>query len=277
LYKEGSFSGQCCIIGAPYGLMTLRDKVVVVTGGAHGIGRALCERFAVEGARCVVVADVDASAAEAVAKSIGGLAVPTDVSNEHAIHALVRRTRDEIGPIDLFCSNAGIMVKGGLEVSDDDWDRIWRINFHSHLHAARAVVPAMVERGKGYLVAVASAARLLTQIGSAPYSVTKHAAVALAEWLAITYGDTGIKVSCVWPQGVRTQMLEDGDGPIAGLLKDSALTPDQVADAVIKGIAEESFLILPHPEVSEYFRREANDYDRWLRGMRKLQRNTDGG
>jgi NAD(P)-dependent dehydrogenase (short-subunit alcohol dehydrogenase family) len=255
--------------------MTLQDKVVVVTGGGHGIGRALCERFSAEGARCVVVADIDAPAAEVVAKSTGGLAVPTDVASEHAIQALVQKTRDEVGPIDLFCSNAGIMVKGGLEVPDDDWDRIWRINFHSHLRAARAVVPAMVERGEGYLVAVASAAGLLTQIGSAPYSVTKHAAVALAEWLAITYGDAGIKVSCVCPQGVHTQMLEGDDGPIAGLLKDSALTPDQVADAVIKGIAEETFLILPHPEVAEYFRRKAGDYDRWLRGMRKLQRNAE--
>jgi len=255
--------------------MTLQDKVVVVTGGGHGIGRALCERFSAEGARCVVVADIDAPAAEVVAKSTGGLAVPTDVASEHAIQALVQKTRDEVGPIDLFCSNAGIMVKGGLEVPDDDWDRIWRINFHSHLRAARAVVPAMVERGEGYLVAVASAAGLLTQIGSAPYSVTKHAAVALAEWLAITYGDAGIKVSCVCPQGVHTQMREGDDGPIAGLLKDSALTPDQVADAVIKGIAEETFLILPHPEVAEYFRRKAGDYDRWLRGMRKLQRNAE--
>lgn len=250
---------------------------MVVTGGAHGIGRALCERFAAEGARCVVVADIDASATEAVAESIGGLAVPTDVSSKSAIQELVHRTRDEIGPIDLFCSNAGIMMKGGIEVPDDDWERIWRINFHSHLHAARAVVPAMIERGDGYLVTVASAAGLLTQIGSAPYSVTKHAAVALAEWLAITYGDAGIKVSCVCPQGVQTQMLEDDDGPIAGLLKDGALTPDRVADAVIKGIAEERFLILPHPEVSEYFRRKASDYDRWLRGMRKLQRKSDGG
>jgi len=255
--------------------MTLRDKVAVVTGGAQGIGRALCERFAAEGARCVVVADIDAPGAEAVAKSIGGLAVPTDVADEHAIQALVQRTRDKIGPIDLFCSNAGIMVKGGIEVPDDDWDRIWRINFQSHLHAARAVVPVMVEHGEGYLVAVASAAGLLTQIGSAPYSITKHAAVALAEWLAVTYGDAGIKVSCVCPQGVQTQMLEGDDGPIAGLLKDSGLTPDQVADAVIEGIAEETFLILPHPEVAEYFRRKAGDYDRWLRGMRKLQRNAE--
>ena len=252
--------------------MTLRDKVVVVTGGAHGIGRALCERFAAEGARKVVVADIDGEAAEGVAGAIGGLAVATDVASESAIRRLVQRTEDEIGPIDLFCSNAGIMVKGGIEVLDDDWERIWRINFQSHLYAARAVLPAMIKRGEGYLVAVASAAGLLTQIGSAPYSVTKHAAVALAEWLAITYGDKGIKVSCVCPQGVRTRMLEDDDGPIAGLLKDSALDPGQVADAVVKGIAEETFLILPHPEVSEYFRRKAGDYDRWLRGMRKLQR-----
>lgn len=252
--------------------MLLRDKVVIVTGGAHGIGRALCERFAAEGARGVVVADIDALAAAAVAAAIGGLAVPTDVTSEASIEALVRQTRDEIGPIDLFCSNAGIMSKGGLEVSDGDWDHMWRINFRAHLYAARAVVPAMVERGHGYLLSVASAAGLLTQIGAAPYTITKHAAVALAEWLAVTYGDAGIKVSCLCPQGVRTRLLANDDGPLKEMLTEIAIAPEQVADSVVKGLEEEKFLILPHPEVAEYWHRKADDCDRWLRGMRRLQK-----
>lgn len=252
--------------------MFLRDKVVIVTGGAHGIGRALCERFAAEGARGVVVADIDAAQAAGVASAIGGLAVPTDVTSEASIQDLVRRTRDEIGPIDLFCSNAGIMDKGGLEVSDEDWDRMWRINFRAHLYAARAVVPAMVERGRGYLLSVASAAGLLTQIGAAPYTITKHAAVALAEWLAVTYGDAGIKVSCLCPQGVRTRLLANDDGPLKEMLTEIALAPEEVADSVVKGLEEERFLILPHPEVAEYLHRKADDHDRWLRGMRRLQK-----
>lgn len=252
--------------------MFLRDKVVIVTGGAHGIGRALCERFAAEGARGVVVADIDAAQAAGVASAIGGLAVPTDVTSEASIQDLVRRTRDEIGPIDLFCSNAGIMDKGGLEVSDEDWDRMWRINFRAHLYAARAVVPAMVERGRGYLLSVASAAGLLTQIGAAPYTITKHAAVALAEWLAVTYGDAGIKVSCLCPQGVRTRLLANDEGPLKEMLTEIALAPEEVADSVVKGLEEERFLILPHPEVAEYLHRKADDHDRWLRGMRRLQK-----
>ncbi len=245
---------------------------MIVTGGAHGIGRALCERFAAEGARGVVVADIDAAQAAGVASAIGGLAVPTDVTSEASIQDLVRRTRDEIGPIDLFCSNAGIMDKGGLEVSDEDWDRMWRINFRAHLYAARAVVPAMVERGRGYLLSVASAAGLLTQIGAAPYTITKHAAVALAEWLAVTYGDAGIKVSCLCPQGVRTRLLANDDGPLKEMLTEIALAPEEVADSVVKGLEEERFLILPHPEVAEYLHRKADDHDRWLRGMRRLQK-----
>lgn len=257
--------------------MQLRDKVVVVTGGANGIGRALCERFASEGARSVIVADIDGPAAQQVAAQVGGRAIQTDVTSEADITELVRSTIEDFGVINLFCSNAGILVAGGLDVSDDDWKRIWDVNFRAHLFAARAVVPAMIERGEGYLLNVASAAGLLTQIGSAPYSITKHAAVALAEWLAITYGDAGIKVSCVCPQGVRTRLLDQDDGPIASMLKESALDPEQVAEAVVEGLADERFLILPHPEVAEYFRHKADDYDRWLRGMRRLQGNADRG
>lgn len=249
--------------------MELRDKVVVVTGGANGIGRALCRRFAAEGARGVVVADLDGDGAARVAEEINGLAVATDVSVEADIIRLVAGATKQYGPIDLFCSNAGIGIDGGAEVGDPDWQRIWQINVMAHVYAARAVLPGMLERGEGYLLQTASAAGLLSQVGSAPYSVTKHAALAFAEWLAITHGDAGIKVSCLCPQGVRTDMLEKARG--GAFLRDGALDPEQVADSVIKGLAEERFLILPHEEVAEYFRRKADDYDRWIRGMRRLQ------
>ncbi len=250
--------------------MQLRDRVAVVTGGATGIGRALARRFAQEGARGVVVADLDREGAQSVAREIGGLAVETDVSREADIINLVNQATEKYGAIDLFCSNAGIATDGGAEVSDKAWQRIWEINFMAHVYAARAVLPAMLERGEGYLLNTASAAGLLTQIGSAPYSVTKHAAVAFAEWLAIAHGEAGIKVSCLCPQGVRTNMLEAAaDG--GSFLKEGALDPEEVAEVVVQGLAEERFLILPHPEVAEYFRRKAADYDRWLRGMRRLQ------
>jgi NAD(P)-dependent dehydrogenase (short-subunit alcohol dehydrogenase family) len=257
--------------------MELRDKVVVVTGGANGIGRALCRRFAAAGARGVVVADLDARGAGEVAAEIDGLAVATDVSVESDIFTLVEQTTSRFGFVDLFCSNAGIGVDGGAEVSNEAWERIWQINVMSHVYAARAVLPGMLDRGSGYLLNTASAAGLLTQIGSAPYSVTKHAAVAFAEWLAVTYGDSGIGVSCLCPQGVRTNMLrqaqESGTG---GFLTEGALEPEEVAEVVIAGLAEERFLILPHPEVAEYFRRKAGDWDRWIRGMRRLQIRIQG-
>ncbi len=252
--------------------MKINGKVIVVTGGANGIGRALCYRFAAEGARGVVVADVEAGAAQQVAKEIGGLAVSADVRRETDLERLVVRATEAYGPIDLFCSNAGIFVPGGVETSDDDWERIWEINVRAHLYAARAVLPGMLARGAGYLLQTASAAGLLTQIGSASYAVTKHAAVALAEWLAMTHGDAGIKVSCLCPQGVRTRMLMGEDlSSTANFLHQGSVSPEDVADAVVKGIDEERFLILPHPEVAEYFRRKADDYDRWLRGMRRLR------
>src|SRR2546425_9640639 len=190
--------------------MRVEAKHVVVTGGASGIGRALARRFAAEGARGVVVADLDASGCESVAAEVKGLAVATDVANEAAVRALVARAEAAYGPIDLFCSNAGISLPGGVEASDTDWERIWRINVMAHVYAARAVLPSMLERGAGYLLNTASAAGLLNQIGSAPYGVTKHAAVALAEWLAITYGDRGIGVSVLCPQAVRTGMTDAG-------------------------------------------------------------------
>ncbi len=281
--------------------MEIDDRVVVVTGGASGIGRALCRRFAVEGARAVVVADFNAEGARAVADELDqadsgsepttrALAVPTDVSREPDVIALVERTESTFGPIDLFCSNAGIAVGGGADAPDEEWDRIWRINVMAHIYAARAVLPGMIDRGEGYLLNTASAAGLLTNLGAAPYSVTKHAAVALAEWLAITHGDEGIKVSCLCPQGVRTAMLLGGLDPSAAeageqafpagqvvLASGDMLEPEDVAEAVVEGLRAETFLILPHPEVAEYFRQKAGDYDRWLRGMRRLQQRLIAG
>jgi NAD(P)-dependent dehydrogenase (short-subunit alcohol dehydrogenase family) len=194
------------------------------------------------------------------------------VRRESDLQRLVARANEVYGPIDLFCSNAGIFVRGGVELPDADWQRIWEINVQAHIFAARAVLPGMLARGEGYLLQTASAAGLLTQIGSAPYAVTKHAAVALAEWLAVTHSDAGIKVSCLCPQGVRTRMLMGEDlSSTSNFLYEGSVSPEEVAEAVIQGISEERFLILPHPEVAEYFRRKADDYDRWLRGMRRLR------
>jgi NAD(P)-dependent dehydrogenase (short-subunit alcohol dehydrogenase family) len=250
--------------------MKLQGTCVVVTGGASGIGAALARRFATEGARGVVVADVQEAALAGIADEIGALAVQCDVTREDDVRALVDAAVTAYGPIDLFCSNAGIVVPGGEDATDADWERSIGVNVLAHVYAARAVVPGMLERGEGYLLNTASAAGLLTQIGSAPYSVTKHAALAFAEWLSITYGDRGVKVSVLAPQAVRTAMTAGvPGGGVAGV--DGMLEPEAVADAVVHGLEREDFLILPHPEVLEYFRRKASDYDRWIRGMRRLQ------
>jgi NAD(P)-dependent dehydrogenase (short-subunit alcohol dehydrogenase family) len=254
--------------------MELRDKVVVVTGGGNGIGAALCRRFAKESPRALVVADLDGDAASAVAAGIGPVAtaVAIDVSREDDVQRLVATTEDGHGPVDLFCANAGIGTMGGVEIANDAWQRTWDVNVMAHVYAARALLPGWVARGEGYLLTTASAAGLLTQLGGAPYSVTKHAAVAFAEWVAIHYGDAGVKVSCLCPQGVRTNMLA-GAGPAGeALLGANALEPDVVAETVLRGLADERFLILPHPEVDDYERRRADDRDRWLGGMRKLLR-----
>src|SRR5579884_2502687 len=214
--------------------MKLRDKVVVVTGGASGIGRALCRRFAAEGARAVFVADVDAKGAGDVASEIKGIAATTNVGKESDVIALVKRATDEFGQIDLFCSNAGIGIEGGVETSDSEWQRIWEINFMAHVYAARAVLPAMLARREGYLLQTVSAAGILTQIGSAPYAVTKHAALSLAEWLSITYGDAGIKVSALCPQGVKTKMLEDAAFGGGAFILGTAIEPEKVAEAVVE-------------------------------------------
>jgi NAD(P)-dependent dehydrogenase (short-subunit alcohol dehydrogenase family) len=272
--------------------MELRDRICVVTGGASGIGKAICQRFAAEGARAVIVVDRDADGAVAVAEAIGeqATALTADVTVEADIEAVVDRTEVDIGPIDLFASNAGILGYGGIEATDETWSLVWSVNVLAHLYAARAVVPAMLERGSGYLLSTASAAGLLTQPGDAPYSVTKHAAVALAEWLSITYGDQGITVSCVCPMAVDTAMLSGGQqataagderGGLSGAAGAAAvqgiLAPDQVADAVVEGVRAERFLILPHPEVATFEQRRAADRDRWLAGMRRLSAALSGG
>lgn len=252
--------------------MQVLDKVVVVTGGAHGIGRALCMRFAAEGAKAVVVADVDEKGAREVARCFPcGEAFGCDVASESDVAEVVDQTLKRLDRIDLFCSNAGIAIGGGCDAPNHDWVRSWQVNVMGHVYAARAVLPSMLARGEGYLLQTVSAAGLLSQIGSAPYSVTKHAALGLAEWLSITYGDKGIKVSALCPMGVRTDMLAKSDKRAHALLDDSVIDPDEVASVVIQGLAEEKFLILPHPQVQEFVQRKASDYDRWLAGMRRLQ------
>ncbi|MFC8617300.1 SDR family oxidoreductase [Micromonospora purpureochromogenes] len=259
--------------------MNLTDRVAVITGAAGGIGSALARRFAAEGAAALVLADLDATATGAVAESVGPIAraVAVDVTDEDQVRELVADTERRYGRIDLFCANAGVATGGGVEAADAEWDRSWRVNVLSHVYAARAVLPAMLARGEGYLLHTCSAAGVLTAVGDAPYTATKHAAVGFAEWLAITYRDQGIRVSALCPQGVDTPML--ADGLAAGHLgarviaaSGPVLTPDQVADAAIAGLAEERFLILPHPEVAAYALRRAQDPDGWQAGLRKLVR-----
>jgi NAD(P)-dependent dehydrogenase (short-subunit alcohol dehydrogenase family) len=262
----------------------LAGKHAVVTGGGSGIGRALCQRFGADGAS-VTVADVVAGGARATAQGVtddGGRAeaVTCDVRDEQQVKDLVATAEQTFGPIDLFCSNAGIGSLGGLEANNEVWQRSLEVNLLAHVYAVRAVLPSMLDRGEGYLLHTASAAGLLTQLGDLPYSVTKHAVVALAEWLSITYGDAGIRVSCLCPQGVNTAMLGRVDGRSAGggvLAAEGLLEPEEVADAVVEALGDERFLVLPHPEVLEYFRRKADDYDRWLRGMRRLRARHERG
>lgn len=250
--------------------MDVAGKIVVVTGGGNGIGAAMCQKFAAAGAKHVVVSDIDTTSAERVADAIGGTAIGCDVSDESSVQHLVQQTEQLCGRIDIFCSNAGITVKGGLETANEDWQKMWDVNVMSRLYAARAVVPGMLKHGSGYLVHTASAAGLLTEIGSASYSATKHADVALAEWLSVCYGRQGIGVSCVCPLGVRTNFLDDDD-PIHRFLHLHAITPDDVADSVLTGLQAEQFLILPHPEVAEFFSMKTDDHDRWISGFQRLR------
>jgi NAD(P)-dependent dehydrogenase (short-subunit alcohol dehydrogenase family) len=267
--------------------MELADRVVVVTGGASGIGRALAWRFAEEGARGVVVADLEQEGAERVAGDIGAnaRAVGCDVADERQVIDLVAMAQDAFGPVDLFCANAGVAIGSDLTTPADVWELAYGVNVRAHVHAAKALLPGWLERGEGYFLATASAAGLLTQIGSAPYAVTKHAAVAFAEWLSVTYGNSGVRVSCLCPMGVRTAMTTiPDDAPedvrlATGVVASAGamLEPEEVADVVVEGIAAERFLILPHPEVLTFFRRKADDYDRWLAGMRRLQERVSAG
>jgi NAD(P)-dependent dehydrogenase (short-subunit alcohol dehydrogenase family) len=250
--------------------MELKDKIIVVTGAASGIGRAMCVRFAEEGAKFIACVDRDMAGAQETAKMMGGTAYEVDVSIKDQITGMIDTVEKDAGPIDLFCSNAGISVPGGVEVEDDAWQRIWEINVMSHVWAARHLVPLMSARGGGYLLNTASAAGLLNQIGSAPYGVTKHAAVGLAEWLALSYGDQGIKVSVLCPQAVRTEMTRGHEDHVAAI--DGMMEPGPVAEACVQTIRNETFLVLPHKEVETYMRNKTDNYDRWIGGMRKLNR-----
>ncbi len=253
--------------------MKLANKTVVVTGGARGIGKALCVKFASEGAR-VVVADLLEDAAQATANTIGGIAVRCDVSKESDVQNLVAETEQHYGAVDLFCSNAGLFLgepDHSASASNEAWQTCWDVHVMSHVYAARAVLPGMIKRGEGYLVNMASAAGLLSQIGDAAYSTTKHAAVGFAESLNINHRDDGIRVSVICPQFVATPLLgyseDDNADHVPGVI-----SADQLAEVVVQGIGEEKFLILPHPEVAGYIQFKAGDYDRWLGGMRKLRR-----
>jgi len=259
----------------------LANRVAVVTGGASGIGRGMALRFAQEGVRGIGVADLDEDGAGAVAEEIGdaAIAIGCDVSDEGQVAALLDSVQERWGQVDLFCANAGIGTGTALDTPDSVWDQAFNVNIRAHVLAARHLVPQWLERGEGYFVSTASAAGLLTQIGDAPYSVTKHAAVAFAEWLSITYGHLGLRVSCLCPMGVNTSMLqtglelvgEEGVGARVVAAAGRVLEPDEVAEEVVEAIREERFLILPHPEVAEFFRRRGDDHERWLRGMRRLQ------
>ena len=254
--------------------MELRGRVVVVTGAARGIGRALALRFAAEGCSAVVVADLDDEGARSVAQEIEGTAIHCDVSNEADVERLIEQVESEQGRLDIFCSNAGIAVAGGPESANADWQQIWEVNVMAHVYVARHVLPRMLARGEGYILGTVSAAGLLNHVFAAPYGVTKAAALSFFEWLSIAHGDEGIRVSCLCPQGVKTGMLAAEREQLGtNFLTEGALEPEVVAGAVVKGIADERFLILPHPEVAEYFRRKADDYDRWIRGMRRLRGN----
>jgi NAD(P)-dependent dehydrogenase (short-subunit alcohol dehydrogenase family) len=251
--------------------MKIKDKVVVVTGAASGIGRGLAYRFAAEGAKGVVVSDYNGQGAAKVAGDIGGIAVTADVGKEKDIKRLVKITIKQYGPIDLFCSNAGIPAHGGAEAPDELWQRCWDIHVMAHVYAARAVLPSMIERGGGYLLQTGSAGGLLTTLNQAPYAVSKHAAVAFAEYLSITHAHQGIKVSCLCPFGVISGMLkEELKGKDLPIMK-TALTPEQCADYVVGALDREEFFILPHPEILEFFKARAVNHERWLRHMRREQ------
>lgn len=251
--------------------MNLADRVVVITGGGSGIGAAMARRFAEESPRSLVIADLDGGAAAEVAAEVGGQSREVDVSSSEQTDELIDWVEEVIGPVDLFCANAGYGHAGTEQDSSETWLRMWQVNLMSHVHAARRLIPGWRSRGEGYFLSTASAAGLLTNLKAAQYTVTKHAAVALAEWLAVTYGDDGVKVSCLCPMGVRTPFLNSAT-EFHDLLDPVAISPEEVAESVVAGLAKEQFLILPHPEVERFIQNKANDYDHWIAGMQKIQR-----
>lgn len=249
--------------------MKVAGRVAVVTGAASGIGLALARRFKREGARAVALADTRREPLEAAARDIGGLAIACDVANAADVRALIEKTQDAFGPVDLYVSNAGVFRPGTEAAPEEEWTLNWQVHVMAHVHAARVLMPAMSARGAGAFVITASAAGLLTHVDSATYPVTKHAAIAFAEYLSVAYGDSGVHIAVLCPQAVRTPMTQNVPRDISSV--DGMIEPEALADSVIAGLDEERFLILPHPAVLEYVRRKAGDYDRWLRGMRRLK------
>jgi NAD(P)-dependent dehydrogenase (short-subunit alcohol dehydrogenase family) len=244
------------------------NQVVVVTGGGRGIGAAYARMFAARGAR-VVVNDLDGEAARESAVAVGGVAVPGDASTEAGVEHLIGTARELVGPVDVYCANAGVARAGLVDVPEKAWEVSWQVNVMAHVRASRVLMPGWLRQGHGMFVSTVSAAGLLTIPGAAPYAVTKHAALAYAEWLAVTYGDAGLRVHAVCPQGVRTQMLEDSGPAGKALMEESAIEADDVAAALLTAIRKGQFLVLPHPEVGGMYAGRAADPDRWLKGMRR--------
>ena len=256
--------------------MELKDKIIVVTGGASGIGRAMAIRFKAEGAKQVVAVDINIDGAEATAELIGGVAMSADVSKEEDIQRVIEATEDTIGPIDLFCSNAGVGMAESINSANKEWQMSWDINVMSHVYASRHLLPRMISRGGGYFLNTSSAAGLLNQIGGAAYGVTKHAAVGFGEWLAIHHQHQGIKVSMLCPQAVRTPMTDNDNDATAAAASNGMIEPEELCDTVVEGLRSETFMILPHPIVLDYMRNKTSNYDRWIGGMNKLMKKIAG-
>jgi len=256
--------------------LELKDKIIVVTGAASGIGRAMAIRFKAEGAKQVVAVDINIDGAEATAELIGGVAMSADVSKEEDIQRVIEATEDTIGPIDLFCSNAGVGMAESINSANKEWQMSWDINVMSHVYASRHLLPRMISRGGGYFLNTSSAAGLLNQIGGAAYGVTKHAAVGFGEWLAIHHQHEGIKVSMLCPQAVRTPMTDNDNDATAAAASNGMIEPEELCDTVVEGLRSETFMILPHPVVLDYMRNKTSNYDRWIGGMNKLMKKIAG-
>jgi NAD(P)-dependent dehydrogenase (short-subunit alcohol dehydrogenase family) len=254
----------------------VKDKIIVITGGGSGIGRALAVRFHAEGAKKIVAVDINLSNAENTAQLVHGVAMMADVAVEADIQRVIEDTESTLGPIDLFCSNAGVGMGENIDSPNEEWQAIWDINVMSHVYAARHLVPRMVSRGGGYFLNTSSAAGLLNQIGGAAYGVTKHAAVGFGEWLAIHHKHEGIKVSMLCPQAVRTPMTAIDNDAVAAAANNGMIEPEELADTVVEELRKESFLILPHPVVLDYMRNKTTDYDRWIGGMSRLMQKITG-